>query len=282
MRYFIGFVLLLFIFTACGPDQQVVMLSVLNHDTDRGIDSAVVALEAKSAGGSRHTISTFATNDEGKLRFVYSLEEGTTYWVSAQRIFFEPLVNEKGDAYLHEAQLGYGDSSIITLELGQIEAPDPAILTKIREDIPLAEALASLRANGWKYALLPQLTWQDVPALLDAAGDTTLVSNYPTHPTSTYKPKQARVGLVALWMIEAIRKMEMKGTDEAQHIVPPSRAPILGTKEGNPTGHNTADQILRAQQAYRAWYEAVQAAAPSRRMNEMRNIPLRGEGMSWM
>lgn len=268
----------------CGPREQVVLITVQDLATGTTLDSARVDLLVQTASNTIvDTLSTRYTSDAGSVRFTYDIRENRKYRIRATRKYYRPVVNEDGDGYQNEAWLSFGDSSIHLLLLDRIEAPDPAILNKVREKIPLQEMLLSLKANQWNYAILPQLSWQDVPALLAVAGDTTIITKYPKNPTSTYQPKHARVGLVALWLVEAIRKMEMRGSaDDLQNLIPPSRAPILGTREGNPSGHNTAEQILRAQAAYQAWYEAVQAAPRSRRINEMRNIPLRNEGMSWM
>ncbi len=269
---------------ACGTAEQVVVVTVKDRVSERNLDSAMVTLSVQAHGqGSRQVIQTLYTQDQGRVVLRYDQEEDAVYWVEAARRFFQPQVNQQGDAYLHEHRLEKGDSAIIELLLEPIPGPDPAFLSKIREEVPVDQVLVALRVNGWNFSLLPQLTWKDVPALLLAGSDTTLLTNYPSHPTSTYKPKQVRAGLVALWLVEAIRKMEMKQDDDMQHIVPPSRAPVLGTKEGNPTGMNSAAQVLQAQQAYQRWYEAVEASGSSKtRLSELRNIPLRGEGLSWM
>lgn len=269
---------------ACGPAEQLVLVTVQDLSSERPLDSARVDLLVQTASNSIvDTLSTKYTGNEGTVRFTYDILEGRRYRVQATRKYYRPVVNPDGDGYQNEAQLSHSDSSVHVLALEVIEAPDPTILNKVREEVSLEEMLIKLKANQWSYAILPQLGWADVPALIAAAGDTTIITKYPKNPTSSYKPKNARVGLVALWLVEAIRKMEMTGaTEDLQNLIPPSRAPILGTRQGNPSGHNTADQILRAQAAYQAWYEAVEAAPRSRRINEMRNIPLRNEGMSWM
>lgn len=277
-------ILLLSTLLACGPREQLVLVSVQDLSNLRPLDSAKVQLLVRTASNSIvDTLSTKYTDSDGLAQFTYDIRENRRYRVRVTRKFYRPVVNKNGDGYQNEAQLGFGDSSVHVLSLDRIEAPDPAILNKVREEISLEEMLVKLKANQWNYAILPHLDWTDVPALIAVAGDTTIITKYPKNPTSTYKPKNARVGLVALWLVEAIRKMEMTGASEdLQNLIPPSRTPILGTRQGNPSGHNTADQILRAQAAYQAWYEAVEAAPRSRRINEMRNIPLRNEGMSWM
>ncbi len=280
---FIPFLVLLSVgLFACGPDVQVVVVTVEDMN-GRPLDSARVTLMSQETGSSTFTeVNDFATDEEGEVSFTYSVVDNHTYKVIAERAFYEAIVNEGGDSYANEQVLAGGDSAIVTLALDLIEAPDPVFLNKIHQEVSVDEVLGVLKANQWDYAILPRLTWEDVPTLIEAGGDSTVISNYPLHPTSTYKPTKARVGLVALWLVEAIRKMEMKGSEDLLKIVPPSRAPVLGTRIGNPSGHNTADQIQRAQAAYQAWYEAVEAAPNSRRINELRNIPLRNEGMSWM
>lgn len=276
-----GFCLLL---TSCGPDSQIVVVSVEDHFTGRSLDSVQVELISMIPGeSSPKVLSTRHTGENGSVSFSYDRYQDQVYSIRSSRKYYEPLLNEGGDQYLNESILGAGDSVILRHQLSQIEAPDPDFLAKVREEVGLEEVLTRLKANHWNFALLPQFTWKDVPQLIDLGGDTTLITKYPLNPNSTYRPKHARVGLVALWLVEAIRKSEMVGiSDELQNLVPPSRAPILGTSQGNPSGKNTADQILRAQAAYQAWYEAVEAAPRNRRINEMRNIPLRNEGMSWM
>lgn len=273
----------LLLLPSCGPDTQIVVVSVEDHASGRSLDSARVDLLTSSAEGGINILSTRYTGESGTVVFSYDRYRDQQFSVRSSRKFFEPIVNEEGDQYLNESVLGSGDSIFLTHSLSQIEVPDPAFLSRVREEVSLEEVLVKLKANQWDLALLPQLGWEDVPALIEFGGDTTLITKYPANPTSSYRPKQARAGLVALWLVEAIRKSEMVGiSDELQNLVPPSRAPILGTSQGNPSGKNTSEQIQRAQAAYQTWYEAVEAAPRNRRINEMRNIPLRNEGMSWM
>lgn len=284
IRHLTQAVVCLLFLSSCGPDSQIVVVSVEDYANGRSLDSARVDLITILPGEADPTIlSTRYTGESGSVTFSYDRYKDQPYSIRTNRRFYEPILNEGGDQYLNESILGGGDSVFLRHQLSQIEAPDPDFLSRVREEVGMEEVLTRLKANQWNFALLPQFTWQDVPRLIELGGDTTLISKYPVNPTSTYRPKTARVGLVALWLVEAIRKSEMAGiSDELQNLVPPSRAPILGTSQGNPSGKNTADQIQRAQAAYQAWYEAVEAAPRNRRMNEMRNIPLRNEGMSWM
>lgn len=284
IRPFSYALLLLTVCCACGPESQVVTIVVQDHLSERPLDSTRVDLLASAPDDQSETIiSTHYTNASGMAVVHYTREEAMRYSIRSDRRFYQPIVNEEGDQYLSISVLGSGDSLYLVHKLAKIEAPDPGFLSEIRKDLSLEEMLSALTGNQWNFALLPHLKWKDIPALLALGGDTTLITHYPAHPTSSYRPRHARVGLVALWLVEAIRKTEMMGTsDELQNLVPPSRAPVLGTSQGNPSGKNSAEQVKRAQSAYQTWYHTVETAPRNRRINEMRNIPLRNEGMSWM
>ena len=149
----------------------------------------------------------------------------------------------------------------------------------MHDSIPVSQLLASILADEWSWAFLPRLSREHIPALLQLGNDTTYIQNYPHHPLSTYQPDSIRAGLVALWLIEAIRKGEIKGTDALNTLMPPSRAPALGTRRGNPSGRNTPEQVQQAYEGYVQWWEALQQAENE---NAIKNNPLKGKGMSWM
>lgn len=268
---------------ACGPSPREVTVAVLDHETRRGIDSVRIELQGQwGPDGQRETLQTYTTNAEGRVRFIYEPEEGRQYWVEAERHHYQRLVSDNGVEYLNEAELPRRDTATVRLELELITGPDPDRLAKVQQAVPVGELLGKLRSGNWDYTMLPAIGWDDIPALLQAASDTAWVKRYPHHPRSNYRPREARVGLVALWLIEAIRQHELKGPEDLQLLVAPSRAPFLGTSQGNPTGFNSVEQLQQAHAAYQQWYDAVQAADSSARERAIRSIPLQGQGLSWM
>ncbi|MEZ4826954.1 MAG: hypothetical protein R3C61_11845 [Bacteroidia bacterium] len=91
-----------------------------------------------------------------------------------------------------------------------------------------------------------------------------------------------RTGLVALWLVEAIRKGTTSASAEEEptgDLMPPSRAPVLGTSKGNPKGYNSTSQIRAALEAYQTWWEngKTMEKGEAAKVN-----PLAGKGLSWM
>ncbi|MEO0469922.1 MAG: DUF4943 family protein [Bacteroidota bacterium] len=272
---------LILLLTACGgPVETPVYVSVVDQESQQGLDSAQVFL-SRSLEGREEIIDSFRTDMEGQLSFAFEAQPGYTYALRTQRRHYEAAVSQDGAQYNNQASVLPNDTNRVQLSLLEILPPDPEKYVRMHADVSVNEVIAALRDTAWSWTFLPRLQWEDIPALLEIAADTNLIDPYPRHPLSRYRPPNARVGLVALWMIEAIRKMENQSSEVAGALMPPSRAPILGTRKGNPSGYNSPEQMETARMAYQDWWDSqAEPEADARKI--ARKNPLVGKGLSWM
>ncbi|MEM6343674.1 MAG: DUF4943 family protein [Bacteroidota bacterium] len=281
MRRIIYTLLLSSLLLACSePISTKVDVLVQDKHNTQPLDSSKVYLYSQYQDQTKMVIDSQFTDLEGSANFSFVAQEGLKYSVSAERRHYQASVNNSGSAYENQQSVDPDMINTLYLYLELIPPPDPDRFEKMHAQVSVNEVIAAIKDTAWEWAFLPHLEWEDIPALLAVGGDTTIIEDYPKHPLSTYRPKSARVGLVALWLVEAIRRMEVKGGDLAGNLMPPSRTPILGTRRGNPSGYNSPKQIETAHQAYTAWWEAAQAKED--RQKAARDNPLLGKGLSWM
>jgi hypothetical protein len=268
---------------ACGgPNETVVISTVTDLETGTPLDSARVYLLAGREKGPLSRKDSCITDAEGQCTLSFLAEEGWQYRAETERRHYERALDSSGLSYTNQATLAPGDTNRLALTLALIPPPDPERFSRMHAEVPIPQLLASLRTDDWTWTFLPQINWTDVPALLEAGADTSFTHSYPTHPQSSYRPDSTRVGLVALWLIEALRQQQLRSRESA-NLMPPSRAPFLGTRLGNPRGYNSPEQQSRALEGYRSWYEATKVEGellPSPKA--LRKNPLTGLGLSWM
>ncbi|GAB4415340.1 MAG: hypothetical protein OHK0039_23880 [Bacteroidia bacterium] len=271
---------LLLLLSGCGgPPLTPVEVLVVERDTERILDSAMVVLQRVYRGLDTVALDTQWTQGEGRCQFAFAAQEGYDYEVVATRRHYQQTVLSSGEAYGHRASLLPGDSNRVRLALELIPPPDPERFERMNAPVPVAEVLLKLKSGLWDWPFLPRIAWEDIPVLLAAGSDTAFVHAYPRHPLSTYRPDSVRVGLVALWLIDAVR-MQTAGSNAIGSLMPPSRAPVLGTRKGNPSGYNSVAQVLLVQQAFQAWWDQAQTSED--RVQAARRNPLGGTGYGWM
>lgn len=281
MRRIIYTLLLGSMLWACGEpiSTQVDVLVQDKHNT-QPLDSSQVYLYSQYQDQPQAPIDSQFTDLEGNANFNFIAQEGLKYFVSVERRHYQAAVNEQGSAYENQQSVDPDMINTLYLYLELIPPPDPDRFDKMHAEVSVNEVIAAIRDTNWQWAFLPHLEWEDIPALLEVAGDTTIIEKYPKHPLSSYRPKSTRVGLVALWLVEAIRRVEAKDRELAGNLMPPSRTPILGTRRGNPSGYNSPAQVETAHQAYLKWWEKAQTN--ENRQKASRENPLTGKGLSWM
>ncbi len=263
---------------ACGGGPKTpVEVTVLNRENEQPLDSASVLVLKSYPGGDAEVKDTLWTDEEGRLTFNLISEKGYQYSLQADRKHYIAALAASGGNYENEAPLELGDSNRVILYLEPIELPDPSRLERSFAAIPVKEVVAAIRGDSWTWSFLPELTWEDIPSLLEVGADTTFLHQYPRDPRSNYQPDSVSAGVTALWLIEAIRRQA--GTQEQRGgMMPPGRAPVLGTRYGNPSGYNSPAQVRKAHGAYLTWW-TQHGEDPDK---ASRRQPLRGTGLGWM
>lgn len=112
----------------------------------------------------------------------------------------------------------------------------------------------------------PPLEWADVPALLARADSTRELKAFPTNPISSFHIPSRPEGVVALWLVEGLRK----GGKYA------SLNPRL-----HPEGDSAKEQGEHQRavaKAYRAWWAGVKGLP---QVQARAGDPLAGTGYAW-
>lgn len=269
------------LYLACTPPPMAqVDVVVQDKYNTQPLDSVKVYLYSQLLQQAATVVDSQFTTEEGTVHWEFQAQEGYAYYVEAVKRHYQATINEMGSAYENRQDIDPTMINTLYLYLELIPPPDPDRFEKMYADISINEVIASLKDSSWTWAFLPRMEWEDIPRLLEVAVDTGTIAPYPRHPLSTYRPDNARIGLVALWLVEAIRRKESRGGELAGNLMPPSRAPILGTRRGNPRGYNSPRQQETARQAYQDWWE--QAKEAENRKKAARSNPLLGKGLSWM
>jgi hypothetical protein len=112
----------------------------------------------------------------------------------------------------------------------------------------------------------PKLEWSDIPALLARADSTKELKTFPTNPISSLHIPNRLEGMVALWLVEGVRKG--------------GKYPSLNPRF-LPEGYTTKERGEHQQavaKAYRAWWAEVKALPPA---EARAGDPLAGTGYAW-
>lgn len=263
-----------------SPPTQL-YVQVNDQLTETGLDSCRVILyrQFDPEKNDRVVIDSLMTDKNGQLSYSFLPEPGYIYLLETNRRFYREALAVDGGQFLNHVELADEDTHRITLWLEPILPPEPNRFEKMHEDVSIQDVMHRLKTNQWEWAFLPRLQWGDIPVLMTSAADTNYVKAYPHHPQTRYQPDSVRIGLVALWLVEAIRRQQLRENDFV-HLMPPSRAPVLGTRRGNPSGYNSPRQIQIAAEAYQSWWEQLVETGDT--TASARKNPLRGKGMSWM
>ena len=118
----------------------------------------------------------------------------------------------------------------------------------------------------------PKFTWVDIPILLELAeSDRIMTERIPSLPISSYRQKECREGMVALWLIEGLREKQAALMRQSQTGEEPSSRtyyqlpgnPIC-VKEGMKFQNceNSYEIHQKVLQAYRRWWQRVKFLPP--------------------
>jgi hypothetical protein len=72
--------------------------------------------------------------------------------------------------------------------------------------VRVKQLFETMRQGKYKDHAFPKLTWQDIPALLERADSTVMLWSFPYSLESSQRQAECSEGMVALWLVEGIRK----------------------------------------------------------------------------
>jgi len=128
----------------------------------------------------------------------------------------------------------------------------------------------SMRNGTYTTPQFPALTWDDVSALFGLADSRRMLASFPHNPISSQSQSTCSEGMVALWLVEGVRK----GGQFA------SLNPLCFGNEAAEEAWTTAsernhDRVLAA---YRVWWTKVNGFSSDR---AAAIDPLEGTGLHW-
>lgn len=139
--------------------------------------------------------------------------------------------------------------------------------------------------NRYQADYPPALSWEDIPALMEIADNTKAIDRFPRNILSRVYVGKCQVGIVAMWLIDSIRKNEGRKPRKAWYISP---APLLEDEEdrektssrsGQFIPNNTDKKLADAYNGFVSWWETAEqlGAGKAKRIN-----PLDNTGLNWV
>ena len=140
------------------------------------------------------------------------------------------------------------------------------------------EYITQLSDNSYEQVYIPAFTPDDIPALLRIGSSKIVIENFPRNPISSYYQKESKLGFVALWTIESIRKSyNIKDIEKFDRYPSQNAVPIM--KDTGGFTINESDSVLDIfAKSYQAWWDKMEYSD----FNYMRFIdPLEGSEFRW-
>jgi hypothetical protein len=127
-----------------------------------------------------------------------------------------------------------------------------------------------MRDGTYDDSGFPQIGWDDVPALLALADEVKPLTRFPRNPISSQYEESCSEGMVALWLIEGIRKGGKYPSMATLCLpVPVPKGDWGKISEAN---HNAVAK------AYKSWWDRVKSLPPAKAVED---DPLSGTGLAW-
>jgi hypothetical protein len=128
----------------------------------------------------------------------------------------------------------------------------------------------TMRDGSYAEIEFPRLDWDDVPALLEYADNTKMLKAFPRDGASSQFELQCSEGMVALWLIEGLRRGDRYPSGNALCF--------NAAKAGSDWGKASEDNHKEVANAYRAWHEKTKSLTPEKAKAVN---PLDGTGLAW-
>jgi len=152
---------------------------------------------------------------------------------------------------------------------------------EVETNYSISKLINTLKINTFKQSTfdISLLVWNDIPKLLAYGGSTLIITNFPRNPLSSYCLKECKLGIIMLWLVEAIRLNEGKSSYNPFKRYA-SLNPILSAK-GQKTitsENNTLEFLKISYEAYKKWWSEANLIGK----DKAKNInPLAETGLRW-
>ncbi len=134
----------------------------------------------------------------------------------------------------------------------------------------VGKLFAKMREGKYSGIRFPELVWQDIPALLEFGGSRKILKTFPDNSLSSYLQEECTEGMIALWLVEGIRKGG-KDLPSLNPLITPLKSGVDYQKQSE----NRHGEVL---DAYQKWWDRVRSLP----IEEAKKInPLAKSGLAW-
>ena len=137
-------------------------------------------------------------------------------------------------------------------------------------DERVSKLFGSMRSGKLNSVDFPDVGWQDIPALLKVAESTKMVTCFPRNPLSSQLEQKCSEGMIALWLIEGVRRGGKR--------FPALNALIGPLGNGSNWEEVSENHHPKALAAYRTWWMHAQHL---KKEQAAKIDPLKGTGLVW-
>lgn len=145
-----------------------------------------------------------------------------------------------------------------------------------REELEVRHLLSSMEAGKFASRSVLGLTRHHIPSLLAFAENKTLAKSFPSNPISSFAQRKCTTGMVALWIVEGIRKQG------GGKFSCPSLNPMCFMRGDTKRGKDWEEASMRNQDdvaaAYVKWWKRVVSPGSA---DAFKSDPLAGTELNW-
>lgn len=257
------------------------IVKVIDKKTNLAVDNAKIQITKIAPNYIDFYKETRFTNSNGEVLF--KLSKKTTefeYGITTKKENFYPYFNlqtQIREDNKNNITINWGKKNIIELYLYSDEQNAIKFNALLHPRVPIKTVIVFLKSN--KYDVLkknykttfPYLIWEDIPELLKIGNSTIIINKFPINVISSSITSECQLGIIALWMIESIRRCD--GKLPLFCSLYPSSNPVL-------KGHipDSYDMLTIAYEAYRKWWEDTKTM---NRDKATKINPLENTGLKW-
>lgn len=261
--------------TGQKPAKKIIHITVIDKKNGLPVNDAEVTLT--TIVKARDVFREIQLTDKtGQCIFSFMYNPSADYGVVASKKGYlgfledDPVKISKSDA-----RITADSETNISLYLTSDSMHQVEFYRKTEKRYEIPDLIVLLKSGNF-HGGIPLLYWDDIPKLLAAGTDPTMISSFPANPLSSFA-REAPLGMIALWLIESIRI-----ADGNRFIMPwekyPSLNPVIRNLNGPDNQEGGTENMAKLHQAYVVWWNSVKDMDTSHRCGIN---PLDGTGMRW-